>query len=163
MKWFRTQKEKASLSNLKNLVMLSIADGEIDDLEKHVIALVAARDNASVEDFDKFLKGEKNIENVIPKTEEEKLRHLKDLVLLMVVDGRITHKELEIVESTANAYGYSDEIYDIIEAIISDIPLPNELKDNLRKQLEGSSIYNHMDEGQKAIADLLVQKLKGKL
>ena len=86
---FKSKEEKARLSNLKNIISVSMADGELGEDELTIIALAAARDNISERDVEKMLKGKDRIKFTVPDTDEMKKRFLTDMVVLMMVDGRL--------------------------------------------------------------------------
>ena len=58
---FKSKEEKARLSNLKNIISVSMADGELGEDELTIIALAAARDNISERDVEKMLEGQDQI------------------------------------------------------------------------------------------------------
>ena len=63
---FKSKEEKARLSNLKNIISVSMADGELGEDELTIIALAAARDNISERDVEKMLKGKDRIKFTVP-------------------------------------------------------------------------------------------------
>lgn len=115
---FKSKEEKARLSNLKNIISVSMADGELGEDELTIIALAAARDNISERDVEKMLKGKDRIKFTVPDTDEMKMRFLTDMVILMMVDGRLGDSELRMCKNAARLYGYGDEVVDDLVASI---------------------------------------------
>lgn len=115
---FKSKEEKARLSNLKNIISVSMADGELGEDELTIIALAAARDNISERDVEKMLKGKDRIKFTVPDTDEMKMRFLTDMVILMMVDGSLGDSELRMCKNAARLYGYGDEVVDDLVASI---------------------------------------------
>lgn len=115
---FKTREEKVRLSNVKNLITLAMADGNVDRKELAAIAAVSVRDNIDPKDIERMLKGKDKVKFVIPSTQNEKVRHLTDMVKLMMVDGKIHDNELELCKLLAIEYGYRHEV---IDAMMLDI------------------------------------------
>ncbi len=115
---FKSKEEKARLSNLKNIISVSMADGELGEDELTIIALAAARDNISERDVEKMLKGKDRIKFTVPETDELKMRFLTDMVVLMMIDGRLGDRELKMCQNAARLYGYGDEVVDDLVASI---------------------------------------------
>ena len=114
----KTKEEKARLSNLKNIISVSMADGELGEDELTIIALAAARDDISERDVEKMLKGKDRIKFTVPDTDEMKMRFLTDMVRLMMVDGSLGDSELRMCKNAARLYGYGDEVVDDLVASI---------------------------------------------
>lgn len=115
---FKSKEEKARLSNLKNIISVSMADGELGEDELTIIALAAARDDISERDVEKMLKGKDRIKFTVPDTDEMKMRFLTDMVILMMVDGSLGDSELRMCKNAARLYGYGDEVVDDLVASI---------------------------------------------
>ena len=81
---FKSKEEKARLSNMKNIIAVSMADGTLGEDELTIIALAAARDNISEKEVEKMLKGKDRIKLTVPETDELKMRFLTDMVILMI-------------------------------------------------------------------------------
>lgn len=119
---FKSKEEKARLSNLKNIISVSMADGELGEDELTIIALAAARDNISERDVEKMLKGKDRIKFTVPDTDEMKMRFLTDMVILMMVDGSLGDSELRMCKNAARLYGYGDEVVnDLVASIRQDM------------------------------------------
>ena len=116
--WSFDLEEKARLCNIRNLIVLAMADGEIKPSEIEVIAAVAKRDNISIDRVYKILDGTESVETVSPKDKTTKTLYLKDMITLMLSDGEIDIKELACCKAVAESYGINaDEVFDIIQKV----------------------------------------------
>jgi uncharacterized tellurite resistance protein B-like protein len=115
---FSSKDKRAKLSHLKNLIVLTMADGKIEKSELASIAAVCSREDISDSDFKKCLENPESIEFIAPKDDKTRLRYLTDMVLLMMSDGNIDENEMVICKMTAEALGYRHEV---IDAMILDI------------------------------------------
>lgn len=115
---FNNNEKKAKLSHLKNLVMLTMADGHVDDSELATIASVMSREGLSEEDLQRCFENPKSIDFVAPDTEAKKIRYIRDMVCLMMVDGDLHENEYLVCKLTAEALGYKHEV---VDAIIEDV------------------------------------------
>lgn len=113
-----TQAQKARLTNLKSMVVLALADGIIDDAEISSIAAVAARDNISIEEVEKMFMNKDEVVFTVPDDYILKTAYLRDLVVMMVIDGEINERELSICRIVAEKSGFSP---DIVDAIAEDV------------------------------------------
>ena len=109
---FKSREEKARLSIIKNLLALSLIDGEIHENEKLMIAAIATREGISDREFENMLEGKDNTKFTIPEDLETREKFLKDMVALMMVDGKIDEKELALCKLTAIKFGYRPEVID---------------------------------------------------
>ncbi len=114
----KSQAELARLSNMKALVMLALADGELAENEISSIAAVAARDNVAIEDVEQMFLNKDNLMFTVPDDNILKTTYLRDLVIMMVADGEVNERELSICRIVAEKYGFSP---DIIDVMASDI------------------------------------------
>ena len=119
---FKSKEEKARLSNMKNIISVSMADGDLGEDELTLIALAAARDNISEKDVEKMLKGSDRIKFTVPETDELKMQFLTDMVILMSIDGKIGDGELAMCKNAAVHFGYSPEVIDqLLPSILEDM------------------------------------------
>ena len=118
MNLFRSQEEKARLSHVKTLLAVALADGKLEKNEIAAIATVAARENVDVKEVEKMLEGKDSVKFTVPKTDEEKIQQLKDMVTLMMIDGNINEREVALCKAVAAEFGYREEI---IEAMVMSI------------------------------------------
>lgn len=116
--FFSSRNKEAKLSHLKNLVVLSMADGKVDKSELAAIAAICSREGLTEDDFRKCLNNPQSIDFVPPKDNITRVRYLKDMVLLMMSDGNVDENELLVCKLTAEALGFKHEV---IDAMLFDI------------------------------------------
>ena len=120
--------KKRLMGNLINLITLACLDNEVSQAEKDLINNLAESYGFTEEEFkfcaDKAEEGLKGGHTVveIPDTDEEKASFLKNLTLMMMVDGQIDDKEKQYVKFIAEKFGYDgDKAIDIlIQSIYND-------------------------------------------
>ncbi|HIP21824.1 MAG TPA: hypothetical protein EYG72_02660 [Candidatus Pacebacteria bacterium] len=102
-------------SHIANLLLLSASDGEVDKTEINLIKVIAQQrgipDNIFikiVDNFDKF-------EFIVPKSINERISQLSDMIMLMLIDGEIEKNEAIVCTSAAIKFGFSDKV--VIETI----------------------------------------------
>jgi uncharacterized tellurite resistance protein B-like protein len=125
--YFSSKEKRAKLSHLKNLIVLSMADGKVEKSELAAIAAVCNREGITDSDFKRCLENPESIDFVAPADDNTRLRYLKDMVLLMMSDGNIDDNEIVVCKLTAEALGFKHEV---IDALVLDIiaQLSEELK-----------------------------------
>ena len=117
---FKSKEEKARLSNVANLIALSMADGKVQESELAAIAIIATRDGISDKEIKKMIEGKNHVKFTVPKDDATKLRYLKDLVSLMMIDGNIDENELMFCKLVAEGYGFRHEVIDALILSIID-------------------------------------------
>lgn len=112
--------DRQRLGQLKNLVMLAMADGKLTDSELAVIIAVASRENISPDDLTKVIENPDSVNINLPDDEDTKLAYLRDMVAMMMVDGELEEQELAICKIYAMALGYRSSIVDGMIAGVID-------------------------------------------
>ena len=112
--------DRQRLGQLKNLVMLAMADGKLTDSELAVILAVASRENISPDDLTKVIENPDSVNINLPDDEDTKLAYLRDMVAMMMVDGELEEQELAICKIYAMALGYRSSIVDGMIAGVID-------------------------------------------
>jgi len=119
---FDGRDKKKRLSHVRNLLALAASDGNLDQNEFKLIVGLAATTGVSESDFRRAISRPDSIPFIVPNSFRERLEQLHDMVLVMVIDGRITNKELTICKFTAVKLGFRHEIIDsIIDNVIEFI------------------------------------------
>ena len=119
---FKSKAERAKLTHLKNMVILALADGKLEENELSAIAAMCAREGISESEFKRCVDDPDSIEFVMPEDEATKIKYIKDLVLLMMSDGDIDDREVVWCKLVAEQLGYRHEVTDaLVLGIINDI------------------------------------------
>ena len=112
--------EQQRLGQLKNLVMLAAADGQVTDSELAVLVAVASRENITPEEFNRVIEDPDSVNIELPEDDVTKLAYLRDMVALMMIDGELDEQEMAICKIYAIALGYRSSIVDGMIAGIVD-------------------------------------------
>jgi len=116
------EKNEQRLGQLKNLLLLAVADGRVTDEEIAVLAAVASREGLTPEQFNAVIDNPDSVQITLPQEEPERMLYLRDMVTLMMSDGEIDDEEKAICKVYAMALGYRATVV-------------NELIDNITEEL----------------------------
>ena len=106
------------LSHLKQIILLAVSDGSVHKNELASISAIMSREDLSKADLERCLKNPGSIDFVLPTDENVKAKYLRDMVLLMMSDGKIDKQELVTCQLTAEALGYNSQV---VEQMVLDI------------------------------------------
>lgn len=106
------------LGQIKNLIMVALADGKATKDELMLIAAIASRENITQEQLNELLENPDMVKITLPEDEETKMRYLTDMVALMTIDGVMDDNELAMCKLYAIALGYDSSK---VENIVMDI------------------------------------------
>ena len=98
--------EKTGLGQVKNLIMLALADGKATKSELAVIAGIAAREQLTQEELDNLIDNPDSVHITLPDDEATRQRYLKDMVQLMMIDGDLNDTELSMCKLYAITLGF---------------------------------------------------------
>jgi uncharacterized tellurite resistance protein B-like protein len=114
-----------------------MADGQFDDIEAEYLLSLAQRFNISENELKKLKENIDQIEYKPPVNDREKFDHLHQLVRMMMMDGEIHDREMEICKVLADRLGLKAELVDdfvkvigndVIKEVPSDIIIGKLLK-----------------------------------
>ena len=150
---FKFREEREKLSHLKNLVAVAFADGKLEENEMAALAAVMDSRGISPEYLERCINNPKGIKAVKPKSPEQSLEYLKDMVFLMICDGNINEREMSICKHTAISLNFEpEEIDDLIFEIISDLKERMEYK-NYSLQILYFYMRSKMSDDQDALLE----------
>ena len=110
MGFFDSRKTKERKSHFKTLVMLALADGEIDDQEHEVLCAVGQRWGLSEAQALSVLERPNSVKFVLPKNPQERLQQLHELVVVMLSDGKIDDNEMDLCITVAARMGFRPSV-----------------------------------------------------
>ena len=116
--------DNKKLGQVKNLIMLALADGKASESELALIAAVASREELTQEQLDNLIDHPDSVRIELPEDEDQKLCYMEDMVSLMMIDGDLDDNEMAMCKIYAIMLGYES---DIVERMILDIA--DKLKD----------------------------------
>ena len=111
---FNTYDKKKRRSHFKNLFAVARADGDIDRAEMDLVIGLAEKFHMSTAEVTNIIRNPDAVELFTPKTPEERMEHLYDLITVMLVDGQINEKELFLCKSLGVKLGCSEGSIDSV-------------------------------------------------
>lgn len=115
---FNSYDKKKRRSHFNNLFAVARADGDVDRAEMDLIVGLAEKFGMSTEEVTKIIRNPEAVSLVIPKTPEERMEHLYDLVTVMMVNSQIDEKELFLCKSLALKLGCGE---DTVDGLVRDL------------------------------------------
>lgn len=106
------------LGQIKNLIMLALADGTADEKELALIAAVASREHLTEEQLNNLIENPDTVHVELPEDEDSKKRYLTDMVALMMADGVMDDNEIAMCKLYAITLGFDSSI---VESLILDL------------------------------------------
>ena len=106
--------EESKLLHLKNLIIIALADGKLDPLEKEFIIEKASILGIDEKELDALFSEALEFKNKLFEIEISKEEQLADAVLMAVLDGYIHENEQKILIELAEVLGFSKEYVDDI-------------------------------------------------
>lgn len=109
---FSRNRLKKSLSHIKNLVDVALADGQIDNDEMILLLNVAKRLKINDDQIEMIRTNPAAIQFSAPANAKKRFDQIYDLVCMMMVNGHIDPRELELCKALALKLGYMPLIVD---------------------------------------------------
>lgn len=106
---FRKPRKKDSLeglreSHMKNLMVLSEADGHLAEIEEHLVMSIALRLGLTEDDVARIRADIDNISFVLPEKYDDRIEQFTDLLTLVAIDGVIDPNEERYIRKIARKY-----------------------------------------------------------
>ncbi len=111
---FGPDKEGVRRSHVKNLVSVALADGHMADDEWELLTYLASRLGMEEEEIKVIKENPEAITFVVPKTHEQRVQQIEDLVLLMSIDHDIDPQEIALCKKIALKLDVLPQIVDRI-------------------------------------------------
>lgn len=100
-----TLKEKKSA--IMNVVAMMLADKVIKPEELRILHVVAKRVGVTKEEVADIIKNRKNVEFVVPRSMEERVYQLLDMIIMMSIDHDFDELEKTLCTKFALAMGFN--------------------------------------------------------
>ena len=120
--------KETKMGHIMNLVSIASADGDISEVEQNFIYSVAQDLGLTDEEFVQCLKkwsetNEEDIKLGSPRTIEDRFAFIKNMVLLMMLDGEISDSERKYIANVADRWGLDGEesVDDIITIVMAEL------------------------------------------
>lgn len=134
---FDSRDKKKRLSHIRNLVALACADDSLDENELNLIFKIGVKGGLSPDELQRIFKRPESIPFYPPDSYRERIEQLYDMVMVMMVDGKLHENEIGLCKLTAIKLGFKQDIIDkmvlntidmIAKGIAADIALTRLLK-----------------------------------
>lgn len=116
------KKKKRAKGHLSNLFAVAASDGSFDGLEIDYLLSMAQRYNISEEEVKMIKDNPQAFTYEPPVNDRERFDHLHHLVCMMLIDGEVHDKELEICKRLASTLGLKKEFVDDFIQVIKEDP-----------------------------------------
>jgi len=106
--------KNTKMAHIVNLMSIAGIDGNISEEEKNVIIKIAQNLGLTENDFNTCIEAwqqidESELETIVPEDDNDKYEFLKNMVLVMMVDGEIDEKERIYIAGLAEQFGVDGE------------------------------------------------------
>lgn len=106
--------KNTKMAHIINLMSIAGIDGNISEEEKNVIIKIAQNMGLTEDDFNTCIEAwqqvdESKLETIVPKDDADKYEFLKNMVLVMMVDGEIEDNERAYIAGLAEQFGVDGE------------------------------------------------------
>ena len=116
--------KNTKMAHIVNLMCIAGIDGNISEEEKNIIIRIAQNMGLTENDFDACLEAwqqidESQLETIVPEEAEDRYEFLKNMVLVMMIDGEIERNERAYIAGLAEKFGIDgdsdvDELIQIV-------------------------------------------------
>ena len=129
--------KNTKMAHIVNLMSIAGIDGDISENEKNVIIKIAQDFGLTEADFDACIEAyqhidESKLETIVPEDDEEKYEYLKNMVLVMMLDGEINENERAYIAGLAEKYGIDGDrdVDELIQIVYDEYFAEDEEEDN---------------------------------
>ena len=117
---FESGSQKQIKSHFENLISVAMADGKLDDTEYQFLLRVGEKLYTTEEEIKKILEKRHHYVFHAPARKEERLDLLKDLISMVLIDGKILQEEINMCKKFAISLHYkTDTVVEIVNCLIS--------------------------------------------
>ena len=106
---FKSRDAKENETLLASAVAMMGADGEIDDNEVKILAVIATRVGIDADGLARIMSNAGNHQWAMPTDPHKRALHLVYMILMMWADGKIDDNESKLLLSMGMSMGYSPE------------------------------------------------------
>ena len=104
---FESRKTKEKKAAVMNVIAVMVADGTVDSSEKALLNKVCRRVGLSEKKLKKMLSNPGKVQFIVPRSPDERVYQLIDMVFMMMADGKIDERELRVTKTFAGRLGFS--------------------------------------------------------
>ncbi|NPA34148.1 MAG: TerB family tellurite resistance protein [Chlorobi bacterium] len=122
--------KREQLKRLQNLLALAFADGKVTNEEIQYIINKARKAGFSDQDLQILTNLPTKMQPYIPESQEEKEEHIKELMVIMAVDGTISSEEMGLCKFLAMKMGINP---DVVERFAKQFSILKEQEEERRR------------------------------
>ncbi|MBX9850745.1 MAG: TerB family tellurite resistance protein [Cytophagaceae bacterium] len=111
---FETKKNKTQKSHLKNLIALAKADGMISSEELALLHKLGAKNGLKESEVNALIEDAKEFAVEIPSNDSERFDQIFELVQVMMADGGVDDKEMDLCIEAAEKLGFRKAIVGVL-------------------------------------------------
>ncbi len=123
----------ATIHQLKLLVNLAYADGEITEKERNYIVNIGQAHHFLVAEILPLFSREHKVNAPLDLTEQEKFDYLFSMIQLMKIDEKIYKKEIQYCAKVASSMGYRADLVLELLLNVKNVSIESGEMDELRK------------------------------
>lgn len=131
---FESGEKTRAKSHFKNLLSVALADGILDKVELEYLFKMSSRFYITRGELESLISNPSSITFNPPTDKEERQRQLYNLVNMMMIDGEIDSREMELCMSFGVGLGFSSSNIDkLIQDVVKCIEAGEDKEDVLEK------------------------------
>ena len=111
---FGPDKEGLRRSHVKNLIAIALADGHLSEDEWELLVYLASHLGMEEQEIKAIKENPEAVTFVMPKTHDQRVQQIEDLVMLMSIDHDINPNEVELCKKISLKL-------DVLPQIVDDI------------------------------------------
>lgn len=150
--------KNTKMAHIVNLMSIAGIDGNISEEEKNVIIKIAQDMGLTEDDFNTCIEAwqqtdESKLETIVPDDDDDKYEFLKNMVLVMMVDGEIEDNERAYIAGLAEQFGVDGEeaVDKLIKIVYDEYFADDEDSDDEEDDKEDDVFEDVDDESQIAM------------
>ncbi len=98
---FKSDRGGLRRSHVKNLIEVALADGHMATEEWNMMVYLAEKFNITEHQIKEIKDNPDSVKFVVPKSHEESVLQIEDLLMVMTVDHEISPTEVELIKKIA--------------------------------------------------------------
>ncbi|MCX2742286.1 hypothetical protein OO013_00340 [Mangrovivirga sp. M17] len=103
---------KEKKSHLRNLILVALVDGKIDKKELDLLKRLSENLDISKSEFENLIENPHIGDFVVPKSYDDKMLQVLDLVAMIIADGKIQDEERDLCKSIALKLNINPKVID---------------------------------------------------
>ncbi|MEX1000901.1 MAG: hypothetical protein WDZ35_02180 [Crocinitomicaceae bacterium] len=116
---FESGERKQDKGHFRNMVILAHSDGELSSLEDFLLTEIGKKLDLSASQIEEIKKNPRKFPVNPPSNRIERFEQIVRLIQMIQVDGKVTDKEMKVLEKVAVSIGFSDLDEVDVESILA--------------------------------------------